>query len=236
MKYVFSFRPAQRGITLLESLIAIMVAAVGVLGIVGVQLRTLSDAQNSVRRTQAIRLIDDLSERMTVNPNALGNMGDYVIGWGTAEGSPPRTPQASKLCHSESCTATELAKYDIREWKRLVESSLPGGDVNVFVAPGETVAANRRQLGVMIRWRENERHIANATDLARYKEEIDLTKQIDVDAFGVRTVRNLAGTAVQCNSTATGPQYTCHLQYIPVRARCATYLGTGGPQYYCPGS
>ena len=236
MKLMFSSSAAQRGITLLESLIAVVIAAAGLLGIVGMQLRTLSDTQNSVRRTQAIRLIDDLSERMTVNPNALDNIDDYVIGWGTAVGSPRRTPRATKLCHSSNCTAAELAKYDIREWKRLVESSLPGGDVNVFLAPGETVGANRRQLGVMIRWRENERHIADASDSAQYKEEIDLTKQIDVNSAGARTVTNLSGSAVQCNSSASGPQYTCHLQYLPVRARCATYLGTGGPQYYCPGS
>ena len=240
MKLMFSSSAAQRGITLLESLIAVVIAAAGLLGIVGMQLRTLSDTQNSVRRTQAIRLIDDLSERMTVNPNALDNIEDYVIGWGTAVGtavgSPRRTPRATKLCHSSNCTAAELAKYDIREWKRLVESSLPGGDVNVFLAPGETVGANRRQLGVMIRWRENERHIADASDLAAYKEDIDLSKQVDVSSAGVRTVINLCGTAVQCNDNTSGPQYTCHLQYLPVRARCAAYLGTGGPQYYCPGS
>ena len=48
----------QHGITLLESLIAIVIAALGVIGIIGVQLRTLTDAQNTVRREQAIRLIE----------------------------------------------------------------------------------------------------------------------------------------------------------------------------------
>ena len=61
----------QRGITLLESLIAIVVAALGILGILGVQMRTLTDTQTSMRRAQAIRLIEDLSERMRVHPNAL---------------------------------------------------------------------------------------------------------------------------------------------------------------------
>ena len=36
----------QRGITLLESMIAIVVAALGILGILGVQMRTLADMPN----------------------------------------------------------------------------------------------------------------------------------------------------------------------------------------------
>ena len=48
-------RRRQRGITLIESLIALMVAVLGVLGILGVQMRTLTDTQAGVRRAQAIR-------------------------------------------------------------------------------------------------------------------------------------------------------------------------------------
>jgi type IV pilus assembly protein PilV len=58
----------QRGISLIESLIAIVVTALGILGILGVQMRTLSDTSTTVRRAQAIRLIEDLGERMRVNP------------------------------------------------------------------------------------------------------------------------------------------------------------------------
>ena len=53
----------QRGISLIESLVAIVVMALGILGILGVQMRTLADTQSGVRRAQAIRLIEDLSER-----------------------------------------------------------------------------------------------------------------------------------------------------------------------------
>ncbi len=72
----------QRGISLIESMVAIVVMALGILGILGVQMRTLADTQTGVRRAQAIRLIEDLSERMKVNPNALGSLGNYTTGWG----------------------------------------------------------------------------------------------------------------------------------------------------------
>ena len=54
----------QRGIALIESLVAIVITALGILGILGVQMRTLADTSTTVRRAQAIRLIEDLGERM----------------------------------------------------------------------------------------------------------------------------------------------------------------------------
>ena len=200
----------QRGITLIESLVAIVVAALGILGILGVQMRTLTDTQTTVRRAQAIRLIEDLSERMKVNPNALHNLSSYPIGWGTATGTPPLTPRAANLCDSgAACAGAALAQYDIREWKRSVERALPMGDANVFAAPGDST----RQLGVMISWRENEAD----------------------SSLGTNTIAVAAGGGSSATvSCPTGR--TCHLQYLSVPGRCAPYdNGSGTPLYYCPG-
>lgn len=195
----------QRGITLLESLVAIVVAAVGILGILNMQMRTLADTQTSMRRAQAIRLIEDLGERMKVNPNAMANLGSYVGGWSNT------LPTIDRDCSSTTCSGAELAAYDLAEWKRAVQRSLPLGDANVFRAKGESVDANRRQLGVMLRWRENEKSTA-----------ADYTANINA-ATGSGDVR-------------CGEGYTCHLQYIPVSARCAPYQGGSAARYFCPGS
>lgn len=58
------------GFTLIETLVATVITALGVLGILGLQMRTLADNQSGVRRAQAIRLIEDLSERTHANPNS----------------------------------------------------------------------------------------------------------------------------------------------------------------------
>lgn len=78
----------QKGITLLESLVAIVVMALGLLGIVGIQMRTLADTQTGVRRAQAVKLIEDLSERVRANPNAIGNATSYAVAWGSTLGTP----------------------------------------------------------------------------------------------------------------------------------------------------
>lgn len=210
----------QRGITLIESLVAIVIAALGILGILGVQMRTLTDTQTTVRRAQAIRLIEDLGERMKVSPNALAEINSYV--------SPFNATPAASDCQTKTCTRSELAAHDVAAWKQTVASTLPLGRASVFLPPGETDPANRRQLGVMISWRENERDIDNAADELLYRNNIDASRFLAADG----TFKEGGGTAATCPADRT-----CHLQYIPVPARCAPYLGGGGPaQYYCPGS
>lgn len=222
----------QQGITLLESLIAIVVAALGILGILGVQMRTLADTQTSMRRAQAIRLIEDLGERMKVNPNALNGISSYVQNWTTT----PPTPQATKQCEgATSCTQSELSDYDIREWKRLVERTLPLGNASTFLALADgdsSKTTNRRQLGVLVRWRENERDdfggtTAGATAKKTYKDSINTGASLKSD-----------GSISDKDPTACPDGYTCHLQYIPVSARCAPDFraGNSAPLFFCPGT
>lgn len=195
-------RRRQRGISLIESLIALVVAALGILGVVGVQMRTLTDTSTTVRRAQAIRLIEDFSERLKVNPNALTILSSYESGFSATVSEP-----ANKCTTDPGCTNAQQAAFDVATWKETVKNSLPAGEASIFIAPGETAESNRRQLGVMVAWRENER---------------EGTKTDDIDATKVRgknnTLYSAAGTAVSCPTNKT-----CHVQYITVSARCAPY-------------
>lgn len=201
----------QRGVTLIESLVALVVIALGILGILGVQMRTLTDTQTGVRRAQAIRLIEDMGERMKVNPNALANINAYV----TAFADTPTLPNCAS-----GCNAAQLAAYDVAVWKRIVRENLPAGQASIFVPPAESGLATGlgRQLGVMIAWRENERAG---------------TKTDDIDATKVRAADGTfsAGATLACPA-----DHICHLQYLPVASRCAPYAPGGVTMYYCPGS
>ena len=202
----------QRGITLIESMVALVIAALGILGILGVQMRTLSDTSTTVRRAQAIRLIDDLGERMRTNPNAMVNLGSYVSNFAT-------NPTVGSC--ASGCDHAALAAYDLAVWKQAVRNSLPLGQAEIFIPPAEAgvAAAQRRQLGVMIAWRENEGD-------GRKTDDIDATK-----------VRDNSGTLTDGATLACPADRICHLQYIPVPARCAPYApGGNAPMYYCPGA
>jgi type IV pilus assembly protein PilV len=207
----------QRGISLLESMIAIVLVALGVLGILGVQLRTLADTQTAVRRAQAIRLIEDLSERMRANPSALSPavLSRYQVGWGTVSGAVPN-------CAS-GCTAADMARADIAAWKQTVTASMPLGDAAVFAVTDASGDNTRTQLGVMLAWRENERQREgeSAADATAYKAP-----------FVVGAVATGTGnTSVSCPADRI-----CHLQYLQPTLRCLPYAAGGGatPPVICP--
>lgn len=196
----------QRGFSLIESLVAIVVMALGILGILGVQMRTLADTQTGVRRAQAVRLIEDLSERIKLNPNALSAavVANLTTGLGAVPGPIPNC--------SAGCTAENFAKSELSRWKTTVQNTLPLGDAVVFTVADETDANNRRQLGVMISWRENESAAA-------------------ADYTGVFIPDNTGAANVSCPANRI-----CHLQYIQLTARCATYnlSGAASPLVFCP--
>ena len=137
------------GIALLESLVAIVILAIAVLGMLGVQLRTLADTQTAVRRAQGIRLIEDFAERIKTNPDGFRQLRHYVAGWNAV----PEAPD----CRQTVCDAATLAKWDIAVWKQAVADTLPLGRASVFESSDETRPGHGRQLGVMVAWRASER-------------------------------------------------------------------------------
>lgn len=200
----------QRGITLVESLVAIVVMALGVLGILGAQMRTLADTQTGVRRAQAVRLIEDLSERIRVNPTGQSQLTNYVIASaepaappGTAELAALRTLQNS--CTTSACTGTQLAARDRALWLATVQQTLPQGHAQVFLVAGES-SVDRRQLGVMVSWRENERAEVGAP-------------QASIGLSG----------GISCPANRS-----CHVQFIQPGARCLPYGASGSALVICP--
>ena len=202
--------PVQRGFALLESLIAIVVMALGILGILGLQMRTLTNTQTSLYRAQAIRLTEDLNERLMANPNAFLSTNDYLTGW-------ENTPTSQVDCNTTACGHAELAGFDIEQWKAQVRNTLPNGDASVFYAEDEVLEDNRRQLGVMISWRENEIIDKESKDAGSYLNPLNASTG--------------SGKAMSCPDNQT-----CHLQFIPVVARCAPYFAGTNVQIFCPGS
>lgn len=201
----------QRGISLIESLVAIVVTALGILGMLGVQMRTLADTQNGVRRAQAIRLVENLSERIKVNPSPLAPavLATYQV---SAPG-PMATPPAC----TAACNPTQLAQFDIATWKQQVINTLPAGDAVVFVPDDETDANNRRQLGVMVSWQQKEKE--NTGSL--------VTPFITAGTGAVTG----AVSNVSCPTNKI-----CHLQYIQVVGRCQQDIagGAAAMMTWCP--
>jgi type IV pilus assembly protein PilV len=102
----------QRGFTLLEVLVALLVLSLGLLGLAGLQTMSLKFNAQSYQRTQATLLIDSMIDRMRANPDAV-NSGVYnnvTLGKVAADYS------FSSSCPQKCADADDLANYDIHQW------------------------------------------------------------------------------------------------------------------------
>lgn len=134
----------QHGISLIESLVSLLVLALGVLGMLGVQLKSMADNQNATQRVLAARLADDLFERIKANPSGVGGLATYSVNSSWANIA---SPAANQLCDANACNAAQQAAYDLWAWQRSVRNTLPGGNATTFISPSDA-----EQLGVMISW------------------------------------------------------------------------------------
>lgn len=72
-------RQKQQGIALLEILISLLITAFGVLGYIGFQARTSVAQLEGYQRTQALMLINDMAERISLNrENAAAYVADDI--------------------------------------------------------------------------------------------------------------------------------------------------------------
>lgn len=150
MKKPPSFSRRETGISLIESLVALLVLALGILGIAGLQTRSLVDTRITNSRAVAASMVDDLSERMQFNLGAqLLPANPYLIGWGALPANPG--------CRPGPCTPQQIAAMDMNEWKQTLAALLPRGDAAVFQSPLDPT-----QIGVLIGWTNNVSDQANA--------------------------------------------------------------------------
>lgn len=121
----FEYLSAQRGVGMVEVLIALLVMSVGLLGYAGLQLRALNSTEEAHYRTQAMAIAEDLSERIAANPEAIA-VYTTVGNWAQL------TPAAGKPngwdnCVLAPCTPGQMAQVDIFQTSWQSALLLPAG-------------------------------------------------------------------------------------------------------------
>ncbi len=111
----------QRGDTMIEVLVTVIIIAVGVLGAAALQITTLKNLSSSHSASVAATVVEDFSERMRANPIA-ALADDYVH---TA------APAAFPDCVANACTPPQLAVYDMGSWWVQLTRLLPVGSAQV---------------------------------------------------------------------------------------------------------
>ena len=118
----------QRGDSMIEVLVTVIVIAIGVLGTAALQITTMKNLKGSQSSGSAIMIAEDLAERMRINPSASLD-GRYL------HSSKPGT---STNCVSSSCDDQKLAHYDLESWWQQIDASLPSGSGEVVLKTGAT--------------------------------------------------------------------------------------------------
>lgn len=107
----------QRGVTMIEVLITIVILALGLLGLAGLQTRLQTSEMESYQRAQALILLDDMASRLASNRAAAAS---YVTDGGVGYG--------------EACPAAggSQQQRDISEWCQMLQgTSESSGEASV---------------------------------------------------------------------------------------------------------
>jgi len=110
-----AFANGQRGFNLIESLVALVVVSVGMIGIASLYGQGLGAGRTAMFRTQAVNLTADMADRIRVNRQGAAAYGG---------------PAADNGCDPSggaSCTPAQMAAHDLFVWSDQVARQLPNG-------------------------------------------------------------------------------------------------------------
>ena len=105
----------QKGLSLIESMIAMLVISIGLLGIAALQITALSQNTSALNHSQAVWIAYNITDRIRANMPEFNNYNgiDTVNTY-------------SQDCLSNACTNAQMRTADAADWQTML-SSLPGG-------------------------------------------------------------------------------------------------------------
>lgn len=110
-----------KGFTLIEVLVAVLILAIGLLGLAGLQAASMRNSQSALMRSQATILAEDIMDRIRANTNN-ASLAAYMAGTAEANGN---------CTNATGCNADAMAKNDLFEWYAALARELANGDGTV---------------------------------------------------------------------------------------------------------
>ncbi len=149
----------QNGFSLIEALIALLVIAIGLLGIAGLQAasvyRTHTGEINSLAAVEA----QSIAARMISNPGAFpasGTAADY----NTTDAAAVTYPTN---CATSACPPPDMALYDLNRWGTELANDLPQGKGAI------ACAASPPQCTITVSWQQKRMAAATGATPGSYR-------------------------------------------------------------------
>lgn len=128
-----------RGVSLIEALVAMVVMLIGLLGLTSLTINSVRFADESNLRSTAVNAAYDIADRMRANVVVRGR---YVANFASK-------PVATTDCAATFCEESELATWDLAQWKDGLETALPSGQ-------GQIENMGPTRMKITVRWTERE--------------------------------------------------------------------------------
>lgn len=146
-------RRDNQGFSLLEVMISIVVVAIGLLGVAGLQVAAIKLADTAQIRTAGAALVSNITERIRSNP---GQVSSYALSYGVVPAG-----------------ASTQAEQDLSRWRAAI-AALPNGDASIIVASDPACPALPSTSGfracslvtVNVRWSETRHSRSSAAGQA----------------------------------------------------------------------
>lgn len=129
-----------KGFTLVEVLVAVVILAIGLLGLASMEATGLNYNQSAYSRSQATQLAYDIADRIRSNPLAVAN---YLAG------SPKTCPNGTNPCTActtagTACNRATMAQKDLYEWNQNMTAVLPAANNVICIdsTPADGTPAN----------------------------------------------------------------------------------------------
>ncbi len=149
-----ALRGRAAGFSMVESLVALLVLSIGLLGIAGLFVESVRNSRTALLRTQAINLVGDMADRIRANAGARDAYDLDAYGGDPAERACAPTADVA----GDNCSSAALAEDDLARWVAAVRAALPAfedgpaqADVE-FLGPAAAGAPDRYRITVS--WRE----------------------------------------------------------------------------------
>lgn len=114
----------QRGVGLIEVMIAVLVLGIGLLGILTLQNNALRLNQVSYYYSQASVMISDITEKVRSN---IAASEAYTLNFNDA-------PTSTADCIASPCTPNQLAQWQLAQWRERIAQIFPSGNAEIDIA------------------------------------------------------------------------------------------------------
>lgn len=140
----------QRGNSMMEVLVSLVVLSFGSLGVAGLQATSKRANHEAKQQLTATFLANDIIEKMRNNPGALATYAGAAVGGGTISAEP--SPNCSA---TDPCSASQMAVHDRWLWEQAIDGiAIKQGSVKAggLVQPTGCISNTNGQVRVVLAW------------------------------------------------------------------------------------